>query len=83
MVADKVVVVSKALGSEEAFKWESQGSDGYTVVPAEKDSVGPVITLLIKENTEEEQYDEYLEEYRLRAIIKKYSDFIQLPDQDP
>ncbi|MDR4946801.1 molecular chaperone HtpG [Neobacillus cucumis] len=79
MVADEVTVISKALGSEAAYKWESQGADGYTITPVEKDSVGTEITLKIKENTEDENYDEYLEEYRLRSIIKKYSDFIRYP----
>ncbi|MFC4778208.1 molecular chaperone HtpG [Paenibacillus sp. GCM10023252] len=79
MVADTVTVVSKALGSSEAFKWESEGADGYTITPADKDSVGTVITMKIKPNTEDDNYDEFLEEYRLRAIIKKYSDFIRYP----
>ncbi|MDK8182050.1 molecular chaperone HtpG [Paenibacillus sp. UMB4589-SE434] len=79
MVADVVTVVSKAFGSDEAFKWESKGADGYTIVPCEKDAAGTEITLQIKENTEDDQYDEYLEEYRLRSIIKKYSDFIRYP----
>ncbi|PFO06880.1 molecular chaperone HtpG [Bacillus sp. AFS076308] len=79
MVADEVSVISKALGSDEAFKWESKGAEGYTITPCEKDSVGTEITLKIKENTEDENYDEYLEEYRLRSIIKKYSDFIRYP----
>ncbi|MEV3561648.1 molecular chaperone HtpG [Paenibacillus larvae] len=79
MVADVVTVISKALGSDEAFKWESKGADGYTIVPWEKDSVGTEIILKMKQNTEEEQYDEFLEEYRLKAIIKKYSDFIRYP----
>ncbi|MCV4234669.1 molecular chaperone HtpG [Virgibacillus sp. LDC1] len=79
MVADVVTVTSRALGSDEAFKWESEGADGYTITPAEKDAVGTEIVLKIKENTEDDQYDEYLEEYRLRAIIKKYSDFIRYP----
>ncbi|OBZ18302.1 molecular chaperone HtpG [Bacillus sp. FJAT-27264] len=79
MVADDVTVISKALGSSEAFKWESKGADGYTIEPADKDSVGTEITLKIKANTEEDQYDEYLEEYRLKSIIKKYSDFIRFP----
>ncbi|WP_098742285.1 molecular chaperone HtpG [Paenibacillus sp. EZ-K15] len=79
MVADVVTVTSRALGSDEAYKWESEGADGYTIMPAEKDSVGTEIVLKIKENTEDDQYDEYLEEYRLRAIIKKYSDFIRYP----
>ncbi|WP_338788726.1 molecular chaperone HtpG [Metabacillus sp. FJAT-53654] len=79
MVADVVTVTSKALGSDEAYKWESQGADGYTIVPQEKASVGTEIMLKIKENTEDESYDEFLEEYRLKAIIKKYSDFIRYP----
>lgn len=79
MVADDVTVISKALGSDEAFKWESKGADGYTIEPAEKDTVGTTIILKIKENTEEDQYDEFLEEYRLKSIIKKYSDFIRFP----
>ncbi|KNF08990.1 chaperone protein HtpG [Gottschalkia purinilytica] len=79
MVAETVTVISKALGSNEAYKWESQGADGYTIEPCEKDSVGTEIILKIKENTEDEKYDEYLEEYTLRNIIKKYSDFIRYP----
>lgn len=79
MVADVVTVVSKALGSDQAYKWESEGADGYTIVPCEKDSVGTDVILKIKENGEEESYDEYLEEYRLKAIVKKYSDFIRYP----
>ncbi|OEH92091.1 molecular chaperone HtpG [Bacillus solimangrovi] len=79
MVADVVTVISKALGREEAYKWESKGADGYEIVPIEKDSVGTEIILSIKENTEEDSYDEFLEEYRLQAIIKKYSDFIRYP----
>lgn len=79
MVADVVTVISKALGSEEAYKWESKGADGYTIELCEKESAGTEIILKIKENTEDDQYDEYLEEYRLRSIIKKYSDFIRYP----
>ncbi|MBY0115015.1 molecular chaperone HtpG [Paenibacillus sp. FSL L8-0435] len=79
MVADKLTVTSKTLGSDEAWKWESEGADGYTITPAEKDSVGTEIVLTIKENTEEDSYDEFLDEYRLRSIIKKYSDFIRYP----
>lgn len=79
MVADVVTVISKALGSDEAYKWESQGADGYTIEPCEKDSVGTEIILKLKENTEDENYDEFLEEYRLKEIIKKYSDFIRYP----
>ncbi|MEH7393241.1 molecular chaperone HtpG [Bacillus sp. JJ1474] len=79
MVADVVTVISKALGSDQAYKWESEGADGYTIVPSEKEQVGTEIILKIKENHEEDTYDEYLDEYRLKAIIKKYSDFIRYP----
>ncbi|WP_256761077.1 molecular chaperone HtpG [Cohnella sp. WQ 127256] len=79
MVADDITVISKALGSDEAYKWESTGADGYTIEPCEKDTVGTEITLKIKESNEEEQYEEFLEQYRLKAIIKKYSDFIRYP----
>lgn len=79
MVADVVTVISRALGSDEAYKWESSGADGYTIVPSEKATPGTDIILKIKPNTEDDQYDEFLEEYRLRAIIKKYSDFIRYP----
>ncbi|MCJ8014669.1 molecular chaperone HtpG [Paenibacillus sp. KQZ6P-2] len=79
MVADQVTVISKALGSDQAYRWESEGTDGYTIEPCEKDSVGTEITLKIKENTEDDRYDDYLEEYRLKSIIKKYSDFIRYP----
>ncbi|MGN2274360.1 molecular chaperone HtpG [Priestia megaterium] len=79
MVADVVTVISKALGGDKAYKWESTGADGYTIEPCEKETVGTQIILKIKENTEDETYDEYLEEYRLKEIIKKYSDFIRYP----
>ncbi|WP_339301551.1 molecular chaperone HtpG [Paenibacillus sp. FSL K6-2441] len=79
MVADVVTVISRALGSDEAYKWESKGADGYTIEPCEKETVGTDIILKIKENSEDDQYDEYLEEYRLKSIIKKYSDFIRYP----
>ncbi|MEA4848847.1 MAG: molecular chaperone HtpG [Clostridiaceae bacterium] len=79
MVSDNVTVISKAYGSSEAYKWQSAGADGYTIEPCEKDTVGTDVILKIKENTEDEKYDEYLEEYRLKAIIKKYSDFVRYP----
>lgn len=79
MVADVVTVISKALGSDQAYKWESTGADGYTIEPCEKDSVGSEIILKIKENTEEESFDDYLDEYHLKSVIKKYSDFIRYP----
>ena len=79
MVSDDVTVESRAYGSEEAWKWHSTGAEGYTIEPCEKDSHGTIITLHIKENSEEENYDEYLDQYRLRSIVKKYSDYIRYP----
>lgn len=79
MVADKVTVISRSIDSEETYKWESTGSDGYIIEPAEKSEVGTEIILHIKENEEDENYDEFLEEYRLKQIVKKYSDFIRYP----
>ncbi|MBB3109738.1 molecular chaperone HtpG [Paenibacillus phyllosphaerae] len=79
MVADVVTVTSKAFGAGGAFKWESEGADGYTLEPADKAAPGTEIVLRIKDNTEEDNYDEFLEEYRLKSIIKKYSDFIRYP----
>src|SRR5690625_6127525 len=79
MVADTVTVISKALGSDEAYKWESEGADGYTIETTEKEKVGTEITLKLKEDTDDENYSEYLEEFRLQNIIKKYSDFIRYP----
>ena len=79
MVASEVTVESKAYGSEQAYKWYSQGVDGYTITDCDKEDVGTKITLKIKENTEEEEYDEYLQDYKLRMIVKKYSDYIRYP----
>ena len=79
MIADTVIVKSRKLGDDSANKWESSGADGYTIEPCEKDSVGTQIILKLKDNTEDENYDEFLEEFRLRGIIKKYSDYIRYP----
>ena len=79
MVSDKVTVISKPYGSDKAWKWESAGADGYTVTEAEKDSHGTDIILSIKENTEEESYDEFLDAYRIQSLVKKYSDYIRYP----
>lgn len=79
MVADEVTVVSRTFGSDEAFVWQSTGADGYTIEAGEKVTVGTDIILTIKPNTEDDNYDEFLEEYRLRSVIKKYSDFIRYP----
>ena len=79
MVADKVTVVSRKYGSDEAWKWESTGADGYTMTPCEKESAGTDITLYLKPDGEEENYSDFLGEYRLRGLVKKYSDYIRYP----
>lgn len=79
MVAEKVTVISKKHGSDEAYQWESEGADGYTVTKSSKESVGTKIILSLKPNTEDENFDEFLKEYTLRNIIKKYSDYIRYP----
>ncbi|QQK74919.1 molecular chaperone HtpG [Salicibibacter cibarius] len=79
MVADQVTVISKSLDSDEAYKWESKGTDGYSIEPYEKETVGTDIILKIKDNGEEENYDDFLEEQGLKTVIKKYSDFIRYP----
>ncbi|MGM8365793.1 molecular chaperone HtpG [Virgibacillus sp. W0181] len=79
MVADVVTVTSRALGSEEAYTWESEGTEGYTIRPSDKKEVGTDIVLKIKEDTEDEKYEDFLEEHRLQEIVKKYSDFIRYP----
>ncbi|NFP90267.1 molecular chaperone HtpG [Clostridium sporogenes] len=79
LVSDDVTVISKAFGEDEAYKWNSKGAEGYTIEPCEKESYGTEIILKIKDNTEEENYDEFLDEYTLKSIIKKYSDFIRYP----
>lgn len=79
MVADKVTVISKAYGADTAYKWESEGVDGYTIEPCEKDTVGTDVIMSIKPDSEEEKYDEYLEAYKLSSLIKKYSDYIRYP----
>ncbi len=79
MVADKITVESRAHGANEAFVWESSGADGYTVNPCDKESVGTVITLWLKADKDEEKYSDLLEEYRIRSLVKKYSDYIRYP----
>ena len=79
LVADSVTVITKAFGSDEAYKWESKGAEGYTIETCHKDSIGTEIILKIKDNNEDENYDDYLEEYKIKSIIKKYSDFIRYP----
>ncbi|MDR2525448.1 MAG: molecular chaperone HtpG [Oscillospiraceae bacterium] len=79
MVADEITVESRKIGEEDAWRWHSEGAEGFTVAPCEKADVGTVIRLRIKENTEQEQYDEFLEPYRLRELVKRYSDYIRYP----
>ena len=81
MVADKVTVISKAYGSDEAWQWESSGVDGYEMTPAEKDTAGTQIILHIKPDTETDHYDNFLDEYGIVAIVKKYSDYVRYPIQ--
>lgn len=79
MVADRVCVRSKKFGSDEAFEWESTGADGYTVSPCEKETVGTEIVLFLKPDTDDDKFSDYLQEYRLRALVRKYSDYIRYP----
>lgn len=79
MVSDLVIVKSKAFGENDAFCWTSMGADGYTIEPCQMDNAGTEITMHIKADTEDEKYDEYLDQYRLSSIVKKYSDYIRYP----
>lgn len=79
MVADKVEVVSKAFGENVAHKWVSTGADGYTIEECEKENAGSEITLYVKEDTENEDYSKYLEQYTIDELVKKYSDYIRYP----
>ena len=79
MVADQVTVISKAYGEDTAWRWESSGADGYTMTECEKEMVGTDVILHIKTNTEDEDYDQYLQTYRLDDLVKKYSDYIHYP----
>lgn len=79
MVAKHVSVLTKMQGCEQAYLWESDAQDGYTITPATKEEVGSIITLTLKDNTDEEHYDEFLEEYKIKQLVKKYSDYIHYP----
>ena len=79
MVSDKVEVLSKTFDGTDAYLWSSNGVDGYTISKKEKDTFGTKITLYIKEDTEEYKYSDYLEEYKIRSIIKRYSDYVHYP----
>lgn len=79
MVSDCVTVYSRAYGSDEAWKWESRGVEGYTIEPCEKEGHGTTIVLKIKQNTNDENFDRYLDSYEIRGLVKKYSDYIRYP----
>ena len=80
MVSKKVTVISKSVLSEaESWKWESEGVDGFRVDPYEKSSIGTDIILTLKDNTTDEQYDEFLEQYRIKGLVQKYSSYIRYP----
>ncbi len=79
MVSDEVTVISRAYGSEKAVKWHSKGADGYTITECEKDTVGTEVHMHIKPDTEDENYSEYLDTWRLRELVKKYSDYVRWP----
>ena len=81
MVADKVTVISKAYGADEAWQWESSGADGYELTPAEKETAGTEIILHIKDSTDTDNYENFLDEYGIVAIVKKYSDYVRYPIQ--
>lgn len=79
MVADKITVLTKAYGESDAYLWQSQGAEGYTIENASKDTVGTKIELFIKEDTEDYKYSEFLEEYKISSLVKQYSDYIRYP----
>ena len=81
MVADKVTVISRAYGADEAWQWESSGADGYELTPAEKETAGTDIILHIKDSTDTDNYENFLDEYGIVAIVKKYSDYVRYPIQ--
>ena len=79
MVAKKVTVKSKAYGANAAYLWSSEGVEGYTIEECEKEGHGTEITLYIKEDTEDEDYEDFLQDYKIRSLVKKYSDYIRYP----
>ena len=79
MVADRISVTSRAFGADSANRWESEGGDGYTVSPAEKETAGTEIVLHLKENTEHDKFDEFLDPWRVSSIVRRYSDYIRYP----
>ena len=81
MVSDKVSVLSKAYGEDQAYLWESSGADGYSITEAEKEGCGTEITLTLKEDTDDDKYSEYLDTYKIKNLVTKYSDYIRYPIQ--
>ena len=79
MVAKEITVNTKKYGSDTAYCWQSSGVDGYTIEEIEKDNIGTEIILIMKDNTDDENYDEFLEQYRIQSLVKKYSDYIRYP----
>ena len=79
MVASSITVITKKYGEDTAWKWVSDGADGYTIEPAQKDAPGTDIIMTLKADTEEEKYSQYLEEYEIRSLVRKYSDYIRYP----
>ncbi len=79
MVADKVTVITRAFGADEAFCWESTGADGYTITPCEKDTVGTQVIMHVKEDSDQEEYTSFLESWTIKDLIKKYSDYVRWP----
>ena len=79
MVADKVTVISKKYGSDEAWKWESEGADGYTMTPCERESAGTDVIMQLKADTDDEKYARFLKTWELQSLVRKYSDYIRYP----
>ena len=79
MVAKEITVITKKYGSDVACKWQSAGADGYEIEECEKDGLGTEIIITLKDNTDEESYDEFLEQYRIQGLVKRYSDYIRYP----
>ena len=79
MVAKKIEVISKKYNADKAYKWTSEGADGYTTQPCDKEETGTTIVLYLKDDTEDDNYSNYLEEYTIRSIVSKYSDYLKYP----
>ena len=79
MVSSHVTVISRPFGSDKAWRWESDGADGYTITECEKDTVGTDIIMHVKSDTDDEKYSEFLESWRLQELVRKYSDYIRFP----